>query len=227
LNRRRQTSCRITRTCSTPSCSSRAPRCQHLLGLAAGRYRRGLFLETGGFPEHLTRPSVEDIAFGAAICRLGGRIRWTRSYGQAFEALESGELGATDIFDRAIPGRCSFRLRTTRCQTSLNLRTRTALLRGIGLSRPGCWRCCRFPGARVPGNFAGILLNLTLYRFFADRRGWAFAIGLVPMHLLYFLYSGLAMVAGVALYAHSARTRSKSRTRAKTEQLADRRRIGV
>ena len=46
-----------------------------------------------------------------------------------------------------------------------------------------------------------ILLNLALYRFFASKRGWPFAIRTVPMHLLYFLYSGLAMVTGVALFA--------------------------
>ena len=44
------------------------------------------------------------------------------------------------------------------------------------------------------------LLNLPLIRFFADSRGLVFGILTVPLHILYFFYSGLAFAVGVVLH---------------------------
>ena len=44
------------------------------------------------------------------------------------------------------------------------------------------------------------LLNLPLIRFFADNRGLVFGILTVPLHILYFFYSGLAFAVGVVLH---------------------------
>ena len=72
-----------------------------------------------------------------------------------------------------------------------------------------------------------ILLNLALYRFFASKRGWPFAIRTVPIHQLYFLYSGLAMVTGVALFALKTEPRLTTKPAVKTEPLAIPPEIGV
>ncbi len=45
-----------------------------------------------------------------------------------------------------------------------------------------------------------LLLNLRFYRFFIEARGIAFAILVVPLHLLYFIYSLVSLSAGVLLH---------------------------
>jgi hypothetical protein len=45
-----------------------------------------------------------------------------------------------------------------------------------------------------------MLLNFDLYRYFASIRGIAFAAMVVPMHVLYYLYSGFCLVAGTTLH---------------------------
>jgi hypothetical protein len=85
----------------------------------------------------------------------------------------------------------------------------------------------RFPALSLVAISLAILLNLALYRFLAGRRGWRFAIRSIPMHLLYFLYSGLAMVAGVALYAVQTEPAVTLNPTARREALAIRPEIGV
>jgi hypothetical protein len=50
-----------------------------------------------------------------------------------------------------------------------------------------------------------VVINHRFYRFLAARRGWFFAVRAVPLHLLYFVYSGAAFVAGCALALFSSR----------------------
>ena len=45
-----------------------------------------------------------------------------------------------------------------------------------------------------------VFVQRRFYRFLAGRRGWRFAIQAIPLHLLYFLYSGVGFGAG--LIAH-------------------------
>lgn len=49
-----------------------------------------------------------------------------------------------------------------------------------------------------------LLINRRFYAFFARERSWLFALLVVPMHLLYYLYSGLALVIGVAWHVGEA-----------------------
>jgi hypothetical protein len=50
-------------------------------------------------------------------------------------------------------------------------------------------------------------INRAFYAFLASRKGWLFAIAAVPLHILYFLYSGLSFALGVGSHLLS-RTRS-------------------
>ena len=43
----------------------------------------------------------------------------------------------------------------------------------------------RFPVLSCLAILLAIVLNFALYRFFASKRGWPFAVQTVPMHLLY------------------------------------------
>lgn len=44
------------------------------------------------------------------------------------------------------------------------------------------------------------LLNLRFYSFYAEERGALFAAAVVPLHILYFFYSGLAFAVGMVLH---------------------------
>jgi hypothetical protein len=39
-----------------------------------------------------------------------------------------------------------------------------------------------------------LLLNYSLYSFFTRARGWRFALAAIPLHWLYYLYSGAALL---------------------------------
>ena len=44
---------------------------------------------------------------------------------------------------------------------------------------------------------AGVVcLNASFYRYFLRHRGWLFTAAVLPMQILYYLYSGMALVAG-------------------------------
>ena len=64
--------------------------------------------------------------------------------------------------------------------------------------------------------FTGILLlNLRFYLFFARIKHPLFVLLVIPLHILYYLYSSLAFVAAVALYLgfKVARREPAARTR--------------
>jgi len=171
---------------------------------ACGGIRRSVFREMGGFDESFRRPSVEDIDFGMRMRRSGKRLvldpriqvkhlkRWTLA-----------NLVKTDVRDRALPW-TRLILAEGRMPDDLNLRRgerRCVALSWIAaLSVPACvWN----PWSLAAGGAAvlGIVfVQRRFYEFLAQRRGWAFAIGAIPLHLLYFLYSGVGFGAG--LIAH-------------------------
>ena len=167
-----------------------------------GAIRRSVFFKAGGFPEHWRRPSVEDIEFGMAICRVGGRIRLDP--GLQVKHLKHWDLTTllrTDVFDRAIPWTVLM-LREGAMPNDLNVRVDQRF--SVALTCVALLLAPWFPVTACLAVLSTILLNLSIYRFFADKRGWWFAARVVPLHLLYFLYSGAALVAGVGLYAVSA-----------------------
>lgn len=45
-----------------------------------------------------------------------------------------------------------------------------------------------------------LAIHEDFYRFYRRTRGLCFAMGVVPMHLLFFLYSGLCIPLGIAAY---------------------------
>jgi GT2 family glycosyltransferase len=183
-----------------------------------GAIRRGFFLQSGGFPEQWKRPSVEDIAFGAIICQLGGRIRLDPELQvKHLKRWSLAGLLRTDIFDRAIPWTVLM-LRNRAMPNDLNLRMEQRFC--VALVCTAALLAVRFPVVAGLAISLAILLNLALYRFFASKRGWPFAVRTVPIHLLYFLYSGLAMLTGVALFALRTEPRVVTQPTIKTEALS-------
>ncbi len=104
----------------------------------------------------------------------------------------------TDIFDRAMPW-TELMLRNRAMPNDLNLRVEQRFCVMLVCLAPIL--APRFPASALLALALAIALNHALYGFFAARRGWWFAIRAVPMHLLYFFYSGAAMAAALAWFA--------------------------
>ena len=162
-----------------------------------GAIRRSVFVAAGGFDERYTRPSTEDIELGARLVRAGHKIelepslsvthlkRWT-----LLGLLES------DVRDRAIPWTLLM-LRERHIPNDLNVqwsqRISVALIYLALSTILVYWPVCVGLAAVV------IAINSQFYRFLGQRRGFFFALRAVPLHLLYFVYSGAAFLAACAM----------------------------
>lgn len=170
-----------------------------------GAVRRDLFLDLGGFDtERFPRPQIEDIELGYRIRDAG----WEIELDSGIEAthLKRWSLRGmlrTDLLDRGVPW---MRLLLENPRTnSLNIspaeRIKTALvglscvllLLSLAMMRPWLTLIALGPLAAL------IASNFGLYRWYAHLRGWAFALGVVPLNVLFYFVSGLSVVlAGVA-----------------------------
>ena len=173
-----------------------------------GAIRKIIFEELGGFDAARYKvPSIEDIALGLELVRSGYRVRLEkRLQVRHLKRWTFCSLVRTDITCRAIPW-SRLILETRYLPRDLNLsyvsRFSTFL---VGLLSATCsllflalLRVVRIRptiiGSAVPWIVVLLLsLNWDLYRFFAQRRGWWFAVRVVPLHWLYHLYSGLSFV---------------------------------
>lgn len=174
-----------------------------------GAIRRHVFLEAGRYDEwSYPRPQIEDVELGHRVRALGHRIllrpeiqcthlkRWT---------LRSVLTG--DFRDRGVPWTRMLIQQGLATKTStLNLRTVEklntvliwlSLLLGV---TSALWRS-RVVGISAAAAFAiVILLNRALYSFFARTRGILFAVLVVPLHTIYYINNGFAVIYGWALH---------------------------
>jgi len=165
----------------------------------------------GGFDETGHPRCIEDIELGYRLRAAGHRIvldknllcthlkRWTlRSWIHA------------DVFCRAIPW-ARLNLARDVAPDDLNIRFSqrlSVLLVGIALAalvflllEP--WSLA----VTLLASLATIGINWRLFRFFCRTGGPAFALKCIPLHLLYFLYSGLSFVYVAAAHSLGLRIR--------------------
>lgn len=182
-----------------------------------GAIKKSVFLDLGGFNTGYAAASVEDIELGSRLRRAGHRValikdlqvkhmkRWTLHL-----------MIRTDVGNRAIPW-TRLLLRQGRIPNDLNLRHSqrlSALLAALlvatlalgpwiqGLARlwaPLALACL----------FGIVLLNLRFYLFLTRVKHPGFAFMVVPLHIFYYLYSGLAFAAGVVLHLTRAGRRPR------------------
>jgi glycosyltransferase involved in cell wall biosynthesis len=175
-----------------------------------GAVRRGVFIEAGGFDvARFPEPAIEDIELGSRLRRAGHRIRLDRHLqGTHLKSWTLISMVRTDLMRRALPwGRLI--LERAAAAHDLNLRADqrwSACLLAVALAavavapfRPGLW------GAVIVAIAAIVFLNRAFYALLRRQGGLLFAVRAIPLHLLYFLYSGLAF-AYVSIEARVRRT---------------------
>jgi glycosyltransferase involved in cell wall biosynthesis len=171
-----------------------------------GAIRRDVFLSVGGFDERrYPRPAIEDIELGLRLKEAGHRVQLDR--GLLVRHLKRWTLSSmlkTDIVDRAYPWSMLLLSRGS-LPNDLNLRWQhrasAALVALLAATLVflvlGQRRVSGVPAKPAAAVMALLLiaallpLNRGFYTFLVRRRGWLFALGAIPIHFLYYFYSGL------------------------------------
>jgi len=162
-----------------------------------GAIRHSVFETIGGFDEkRYTTASIEDIELGYRLRNAGFTILLDKSLqGKHLKHWNLFSLLRTDISRRAIPW-TRLILETGKIPSDLNLKWGqrvsfglTALALGFAVLSPMAPRLLVLCGAAL---LAVLFLNRKLYAFFLRQKGLLFTARCVPLHLLYFVYSGLS-----------------------------------
>jgi GT2 family glycosyltransferase len=169
-----------------------------------GAVRAEAFATVGGFDERFTRPSVEDIDLGYRLGGAGFALRLDPSFrGTHLKRWTLWNCIVTDIRARGIPWTqliLRYKALANDLNTSHSLRASVALafgiLAGLALAPVTLWA-----GAAAVAMLGLLLmLNAGYYRWLASRRGWLFALRVVPLHLVHHLCNGVSFAVGTALH---------------------------
>lgn len=164
-----------------------------------GAIRRSVFEEIGGFNEkRFPRASIEDIELGYRLRQAGHRILLDKSLqGTHLKRWTLCSLIWTDIFHRAVPW-SRLIVETRNAPNDLNLETRQRLSIALVLLASIFLLLAVFQVELLAVSAAAlsgvVILNRKLYVFFVRQRGFLFAAACLPLHLFYYLYSGLSYV---------------------------------
>lgn len=160
-----------------------------------GAVRREEFIEVGGFDQKLyCKPCIEDIELGYRLRRKGYHILLDKNLQvKHLKLWKLGSLLRADIMYRAIPWSMLI-LKSKGMINDLNLQTSDRLSAGaVGLLVPLLLFSILQPRTLyVVAILVALViaLNYKQYAFFLRLKGFAFTLRVLPMHLLYFLYSG-------------------------------------
>jgi len=160
-----------------------------------GAVRRAAFEEIGGFDEKRFARRIEDIELGYRLRKARYRILLDKGLqGTHLKRWTLRSMIRTDIFYRAVPW-TRLILENKKVPHDLNLKEGQRLsvvLAGLTslflLLAPFSLKLLALSAAA----FAGVIvLNRGLYGFLFRQRGLFFTMACIPLHLLYYLYSGL------------------------------------
>lgn len=163
-----------------------------------------VFRQVGGFDETYRVPCIEDIALGYKLRSAGHRIALDPSWQiKHLKQWTWRDLVFTDIGRRAIPWTLLL-LRERRLDNDLNIDTRSrwsALLVMTSLATlasgfVSLWLLA-MPAACLAG---AIYINRRFYQFLSHKEGWPFALGAIPLHLLYYLAATIGWFSGHAIW---------------------------
>ena len=172
-----------------------------------GVIKRSVFIELGGFDtKRYPRPSIEDIELGYRLKQAGKQIYLAKNLQvKHHKAWKLGNLIKTDIFDRGIPWTKLLIENKSNVVNDLNLKISSrisvvsvyCLLFSLLLA--AFYQVILLFFSLI---FAAILLyfNWNIYQFFYKKRGLLFALKVIPVHWLYYIYSGIAFIWGTVSY---------------------------
>lgn len=163
-----------------------------------------IFRQVGGFDESYSVPSIEDIALGYKLRRAGHRIALDPSWQvKHLKQWTWRDLVFTDIGRRAIPWTLLL-LHERRLDNDLNIDTRSrwsallvlAFLGTLATGFVSPW-LLSISAACLAG---AIFLNRRFYQFLSCKGGLPFALGAIPLHLLYYLAATIGWFSGHAIW---------------------------
>ena len=174
-----------------------------------GAIRRDVFLAAGMYDEwRFTRPQIEDVELGHRVRALGHRIVLRPEILCAhMKRWRLRDVIKADFNDRGVPWtRLLIQMGAMTRTTTLNLATvekintvllavAAALLVLAVVIRSSAIAL----GAAAALAFV-VLVNRPLYAFFMRERGFLFALGVIPLHMIYYLNNGLAVIYGWLLH---------------------------
>lgn len=173
-----------------------------------GAIKRNVFLEIGGFDAGFSNASIEDIELGSRLDSAGHRVALVKSIQvKHLKGWTFWNMLRTDVMKRGIPWTLLI-LRQGKMPNDLNLRHGQRLSAVFAAGLPAAlvlaaWTPSQLPalGVLAVACIAGILLlNLGFYRFLSRAKHPLFALCALPLHVLYYLCSGIAFVAGLLLH---------------------------
>lgn len=172
---------------------------------ACGAIQREVFMAMGGFDESYRRPCIEDIELGYRLRDAGYHIRLVKDLQVKHLKHWTGfSLLKSDFFDRALPW-TALLMRYPQFANDLNVQRSSRLSVGVSyfivLSLIGAFFVPLLLILTLSLMLILVTLNAPVYQFFWLKRGWGFALRALPMHWLYYLYSGLAFALGTARYS--------------------------
>lgn len=168
-----------------------------------GAVKREIFFDSGCFNEGYKFSSIEDIELGYRLRSMGYCIRLEKTlmvtHLKEWRALS---LIKSDIVDRAIPW-TELSLRYSKVINDLNLsksnQTNVALVYLMIL-----FAIFDFAKARYIMSLLFMSLyminNISIYRFFYQKKGVIFTIMIIPWLWLYYLYCGVGFIIGLVRY---------------------------
>ncbi len=172
---------------------------------ACGAVRRPIFQEINGFDEQYKKPCIEDIELGYRLRRNGHSIYLCKDIQvKHLKCWRLINLLKAEIFYRALPWTTLIlRTRTLNSDLNLNQTNRFSVIFVF------CLICSLIMGVLVSPFWLvatsiivlGLLtINWKVYRFFYYKRGFFFALRVIPWHWLYFFYGGAAFAWGSLIH---------------------------
>jgi len=180
-----------------------------------GAIRRDLFMAAGMFDERrYPRPCIEDIELGYRLTARGESILLDpRVQGTHLKRWTLGSMLVTDFRDRAVPWmRLILARRTVVGGGTLNIRWEERFVTTAAAGGVLALAAALVTGdARwLLGTFAAVVIavaaTLPLLRWLARERGVWFALGAIPLRLLFYLVSAAGAAWGIVTHLASSHT---------------------
>jgi hypothetical protein len=199
--------------------------------IGCGAVRRDVFLALRCVSLAYPRPSIEDIELGYRLVAAGRSIRLDAAIqGKHLKRWTVSGMIRTDVMDRAIPWtELILERRSMPNHLNLQIGQRLSVALTGAVAALCAWEAARqavpavgfAPDVAVWLTIFALLavvlaINLPFYRFIAAWRGWPLAFAAAPLHLLYFLYSGVGFAIGIARFLYRSGTARKAVARSGT-----------